>query len=96
MVIWTTNMLMVTTWWYLHHSGWVPAIPLVAVGALHEDGGVREALCKHFPTNVIETHTLSNVAARLFHYWVAINVRQQAQAETLTVAGVCGETNRKV
>lgn len=34
----------------------MPAIALVAVGRLNEDGAVTEALGKHFPSNVVQPH----------------------------------------
>lgn len=47
--------LEVAVWRDLDHSGRVPAVSLVAVGTLHEDGRVRQTLRKHLATDVVET-----------------------------------------
>ncbi len=44
------------TWGDLAHGGGVPVIALVAVGTLHEDGGVAETLGEHFASDVVEPH----------------------------------------
>lgn len=46
----------VITWWDLADSGGVPAIALVTVGGLHEDGAVAEALCEDLPSDVVQPH----------------------------------------
>lgn len=78
------------TWRDLHHGGRVPAVPLVAVGTLNKDWRVGEALGEHLSTDVVEAHALPNVAPRLLHHWVAVDIGQQTQAEPLTVARVWG------
>lgn len=44
------------TWGDLADGGGVPAVPLVAVGTLDEDGAVAEALGKNLPADVIQPH----------------------------------------
>lgn len=44
------------TWRYLADGGRMPAVTLVAVGALDEDGAVTETLRKHLPPNVVQPH----------------------------------------
>lgn len=46
----------VITWWDLADGGGVPAIALVTVGGLHEDGAVAEALCEDLPSDVVQPH----------------------------------------
>lgn len=67
----------------------MPAIPLVAIGTLDKDRRIRQALSKHFSTNVVEANTLPDMAACLLHHWIAVDIGEQTQTETLTVAGVC-------
>jgi len=72
----------------LAHSGGVPAVALVAVGRLHKYGWLWLALCKHLPSNIVKTHTLSYVAPRLFHHCVPVDVGEQSQAKPVPLAGV--------
>lgn len=44
------------TWRYLTDGGRMPAVTLVAVGALDKDGAVAETLRKHLPPNVVQPH----------------------------------------
>lgn len=44
------------TWRDLTDGGRVPAIALVTVGRLDEDGAVAEALCEDLPSNVVQPH----------------------------------------
>lgn len=46
----------VVTWRDLADGGGVPAVALVAVGGLHEDGAVAEALCEDLPADVVQPH----------------------------------------
>lgn len=45
------------TWRNFAHSCRMPAVSLITVGALNEDGTVTQALGKNLPANVIETHS---------------------------------------
>lgn len=53
--------LQVAAWWDLADSGRVPAIALVAVGRLNEDGAVTEALGENFSSNVVQPHASTDV-----------------------------------
>lgn len=44
------------TWGDLADGGRVPAVPLVAVGTLDEDGAVAEALGEHLAPDVVQPH----------------------------------------
>lgn len=55
--MWLKQYLCVETWWDLADCGRVPAVSLVAVGTLDENGTVAEALCEHLPSDVIQPHT---------------------------------------
>lgn len=46
----------VITWWDLADGGRVPAVALVAVGGLHEDGAVAEALGEDLAPDVVQPH----------------------------------------
>ena len=73
----------------LAHSGRVPAVPHVGVGALDEDAtGLAGALGKHLPAHVEETHAPPDVPPGLLDDGVAVNVGEEAQAEALGRAGV--------
>lgn len=48
--------LVVLTWRYLADGGRMPAVTLVAVGALDKDGAVAETLGKHLSPNVVQPH----------------------------------------
>lgn len=76
------------TWRDLADGGRVPAVALVAVGRLDEDGRVAEALGEHLAADVVEPDALADVAARLLDDRVAVHVREQAEAEALRVARV--------
>lgn len=68
--------LQVTPGWYLADSGGMPAITLVAIGALHKYRWVAQALREHFATNVIQSDSFADVATCLLHYLVPIHVWQ--------------------
>ena len=73
----------------LAHSGCVPAVPHVGVGALDEDAtGLAGALGKHLPAHVEETHAPPDVPPGLLDDGVAVDVGEEAQAEALGRAGV--------
>ena len=73
----------------LAHSGRVPAIPHVGVGALDEDAtGFTGALGKHLPAHVEETHAPLDVPPGLLDDGVTVDVGEEAQAEALGRAGV--------
>lgn len=69
----------------------MPAVPLVAVGALHEDARVAETLGKHLAADVVQPDALADVAARLLDHLVAVHVRQQPEAESANL--VCKIVN---
>lgn len=60
----------------------MPAVPLVAVGALHEDARVAETLGEHLAADVVQPDALTDMAARLLDHLVAVHVRQQPEAES--------------
>jgi len=72
----------------LAHSGRVPAVVLVTVGRLDEDGGVRETLGDDVPVIVIELHSFTNVLPGLLHDAAPVQVGEETQAEPLPAAGV--------
>lgn len=45
------------TWGDFADGGRMPAVSLVAVGALDEDGAVAQALGKNLPADVVQTHS---------------------------------------
>lgn len=47
----------VATWRDLADGGRVPAVSLVAVWTLDEDGTVAEALCEHLASDVVQPDT---------------------------------------
>ncbi len=51
--------LEVASGWDLADGGGVPAVALVAVGALHKQRAVTQALGKHLPTNVVQAHAFA-------------------------------------
>lgn len=48
---------LILTWWDLADCCWVPAVALVAVGRLDENGAVAKALSKHLAADVVESHS---------------------------------------
>lgn len=52
-------LVCILTWWDLADCCWVPAVALVAVGRLDENGTVTKALSKHLATNVVQPHSSS-------------------------------------
>jgi len=66
----------------------VPAITLVAIGTLHENGGLGKTFGKNLAANVVEPNSLSDVTPRLLHHLAAVDVGEEAQAEAVGVAGV--------
>lgn len=66
----------------------MPAIALIAVGALDEYGRVGQTLGKHLSTDVIQTDTFADVSSRLFHGCIAVHVGEQSQTKSLAVARV--------
>ena len=59
----------------------MPAVSLVAVRRLDEDGGLGEALREDLAADVVESHALADVPPGLLHHRVAVHVREEAQAE---------------
>jgi len=72
----------------LANCGRVPAVLLVAVRRLHEDGGVREALGEHLAPDVVEAHPLADVLPGLLHHVVPVDVGEDAEAEPFATARV--------
>ena len=66
----------------------MPAVALVTIRRLDEDGRVAEALGKHLAANVVQSDAFADVPARLLDDRVAVHVREQAEAEALRVARV--------
>ena len=66
----------------------MPAVPLVTVGGLDKYRGFWLALSEHLAPDVVEADTLADVAPRLLHHRVAVDVGEQAQAEPVALAGV--------
>jgi len=75
----------------LADGGRVPAVLLVAVGRLYEDGRVRETFGEHLSADVVQPHALPDVLPRLLHNVVSVDVGEDAKAEPFAAAGV-GET----
>ena len=61
----------------------MPAVSLVAVGRLHEDGGLRETLGEDLSPDVVEPNPLADVAAGLLHHAGAVHVGQKTQAKSI-------------
>lgn len=66
----------------------MPAVTLVAVGALDEDGRIAEALGKNLAANVIKSNALADVAPGLLHHGIPIHVGKETETEALRVARV--------
>lgn len=64
---------------------------VVAVSTLNENAGVTQTLCIHFTSNIIQVDTFANMASSVFNSGVAIDVRKQAQTETILVVGWVSE-----
>ena len=67
---------------YSTHRCGMPSKSLVAIGRLHEDGRLGEALCEDLSPDVVEADALADVAPRLLHHRVPVHVRQQPEAES--------------
>lgn len=63
----------------------MPAVALIAVRTLHEYARIAQALGEHFATNVVQANSFADVPARLLDHLVAIDVREEAQAEALRI-----------
>lgn len=79
----------------LAHSGGVEAVVVVAVSALNEDAGVTQALGIDLSTDIVKVNSFADVAPGVLDCGVAVDVGQQAQAESvLVVRGVCEAINQ--
>lgn len=68
--------LQIATWGDFADSSRMPAIALVAIWGLNENGRIAQAFGKDFAADVIEPDSLADVTSRLFNDWIAVNVRQ--------------------
>ena len=72
----------------LADGGRVPAVLLIAIGRLDEDGRVREAFGEHLPADVVQPDALPDVLPRLLNDIVPVDVGEDAEAEPFAAAGV--------
>lgn len=75
--------LQVTAWGDFTDCCRMPAIPLITVRALNKDGAIAKTFSKHFPTNIIQPDSSSYMSSGHLDGGVAVDVGQQAQAESL-------------
>jgi len=78
----------VTTRRNLAHSGRMPAVALVAVRRLHKNGWLWLALSKDLAPDIVQPHALPYVPPCLLHHRVAVDVRQQTEAEPISLTRV--------
>jgi len=77
--------LEITAGWYFADGGGVPAVTLVAVGRLNEDGRLGEAFGEHLSSDVVETDAASDVPPRHLYRTRPVDVRKKAETESLGV-----------
>ena len=73
------------TWRYLADGGQVPAVPLVTVGTLHEDGAVAQTLREHLPADVVQPD--ATTCKQTDRYSTAGCYDQQTHGERYSTAG---------
>ena len=57
----------------------MPAVSLITIGRLHEDGAVRETFGEHLAAEIIQPDASADVPSRHFHHRVPVDVGQQSQ-----------------
>ena len=72
-------------WWNFADCGRVEVMVIVTVPGLHENCRIRQALCVHFSTCVVQVDTFSNVPPGVFYGGVPVHIGQLAQAEPVIV-----------
>lgn len=70
----------------------VKAMMVVAVSTLDKNAGITQTLCIHLSSNIVQVDTFADVATGVFNSGVAIDIREQAQAEAIFVVGWIGES----
>lgn len=69
----------------LADSGWVEAMLVVAVSALHKDAAVAHTLSIDFSPDVVQMHTLSYVSPGVFYGGVSVDIRKQSETESVPI-----------
>ena len=80
-------------WRDLAYSGWVEPMGVVAVPALDKYGTFTEAFSKDLAPYVEQVYTFADVPACIFDGRVAIDIREQAEAEPV---GTCGRVCKAI
>jgi len=73
------------SWGDLADGGRMEAVVVVAVPRLHEDGRVRQALCVHLPTNIVQMHSFTYMSPSIFYCGISVNIGELPEAETIVV-----------
>ena len=69
---------------YIYRS-WMPSVSLVAIWWLHKNRWLGKTLCKDFSSNVVESYPFANMSAGLLNHWIAVDIREEAQAKPRNV-----------
>ena len=90
--------LEITAGWYFADGGGMPAVTLVAVGRLNEDGRLGEAFGENLSSDVVETDAASDVPPR--HLYRTRPMRKGESDESKTtyttpLSPLAGKTNKE-
>lgn len=80
------------SWRDLADRGRMEAVPMVAVTALDKDTAVTETLCIDLTSNIVQMDTFSDVSPCILYGGIAVDVREETQAEAVMVIGWIRET----
>jgi len=77
--------LEITTGWNFTDGGRVPAITLIAIWRLNEDGRLRKTFREDFSTDVVQTDAASDVPPRHLYRTRPVDVGKQSETESFRV-----------
>lgn len=61
----------------------MPAVAIITIRTLNEDGAIAETLGEHFAADVRQSNALADVTSRQFDRRVALYAREETETETI-------------